>query len=216
MSDEALTLTAAEAARLLGITLTEFRRIVRSGHIEAIVRGPYRMVDVVRGHARYLRAEHERRQTAATNAEAARHIGISPQRFCALVNAGAITLQPAGYNLDVVRREYGQHLERVATGRNFEAEGIAAKVELVRAQREAMALHNAESNAKYVHRDVVIRDVGRDYDQVRRRANKITDNVVDDLVGQDRETIYACLYAEISAALSELSAPARRARDGAP
>src|SRR5262249_20765023 len=102
------------AARLLMITVQEFKRLVAKGHIAKFVKDRYRTVEAVQGYVRYLKASHT--EAGKTVAEAARHIDMGTRRFYELLDDGVMT--PAqGYDLEQVRRTYIRRLRKVAAGR---------------------------------------------------------------------------------------------------
>jgi len=210
-NDDAGTIAADVAARLIMVEPGAFDQLVREGWFKPVARLRYKLVDVVQGHIKSMQHEIERGRTAA---ESAAHIDIGVGRFMQLVETDVIPRQKSrSYRLDDVRQVYIRHLRAVAAGQGADG-GVTLAGEralLAREQREAAMLKNAIARGEYVSLGAVQRAVEDHYSVVRERTLSAPGKCADRLTShcaEDRGQIMEILMEEARDALGDLSTDA--------
>ncbi|MAU95424.1 MAG: hypothetical protein CMP81_05990 [Fulvimarina sp.] len=108
----------------------------------------------------------------ATIAECAEHLFIDERTFKRHLDEGNITRKArAGYEIDEVRREYLDHMKKVASGRANEtsAERVAAGTRKDDAIAERYELEVAQKKGELLPRDEVIAGLSSVFGRVRAR-----------------------------------------------
>jgi phage terminase Nu1 subunit (DNA packaging protein) len=225
-NDDAGTITADVAARLIMVEPGAFDQLVREGWFKPVSRLRYKLVDVVQGHIKSMQHEVERGRTAT---EAAAHIDLGVGRFTQLVETNVIPRQKTrSYRLDDVRLVYIRHLRAIAAGQSVDG-GVTLAGEralLAREHREAVALKNAASRGDLVPLAMVKSALVSTFSVMREQCLTLPGSVADSLTPfspKDRAEITDIIRDKVHELLEGLSdakitlAPARGKRvDHAP
>jgi hypothetical protein len=93
---------AATGAKLLGISLAEFNRMIRDGEVTHLAgrRNAYSIADVIAAHLKHIADN-----GLSSVSEMARHLDLSPQRLNKLVDEGTLARPgKGGFERGVIRR----------------------------------------------------------------------------------------------------------------
>ena len=148
----------------------------------------------------------------ATVAECATHCFVSVTRLRDLIAGGQITHMPNGkYDLDTVRREYIEYLQKAAQGRSGDAVGLSKqRVKLEAARTDAIEFKNGVARGEYVRMATVERVLGEMFAVLREIALCTPGKVADAAAGAfggDRALAFRIIDDEIREMLELLSAP---------
>jgi phage terminase Nu1 subunit (DNA packaging protein) len=141
---------------------------------------------------------------------AAEHICVSRVRFFVLLKKGVIERKDksVGYELSQVRRDYIEHLRKVAAGHSTgKLDLIRERALLARAQTEMLVQKNAVARGELVTVTAVASIVISEFSVIRDRLLGIAENLCDALAHQDRESVFAGINREVMEVLNELSDP---------
>src|ERR1700730_18269288 len=143
-------LNAAAAAKLLGIALVKFNRLVRDGVIMRL-RGRHNAYSVKGVVAAYLEHLTDGHLPAS---EMARHLDLSPQRLSKLVDENTLARPETnkGFDRDKTRVAYIKHLRKTKTGQvspDGNGSYAEARTKYVGIQSEAAAFKVAVARGDY-------------------------------------------------------------------
>ena len=142
-------LNAAAAAKLLGIALVKFNRLVRDGVFVRLKgrHNAYSIKDVVSAYIEHLNDGH----LQAT--EMARHLDLSPQRLSKLVDENTLArpVTDKGFDRDATRIAYIKHLRKAKTGQVTDGTGsyAEARTKLIGEQTQAVAFKTAVARGDF-------------------------------------------------------------------
>jgi hypothetical protein len=210
--EELPPIDAAEAIRLLSISLVQFNGLTKDGWIKPTGRNRYIVADVVSGYLKFLAHDLTRGKTAN---EAAHHLDISQRRLFQLIDDGVIPRQDpsAGFDLDVVRLAVLRHQRKLIAGHGGGASKLdlaAERAALAREQRLKVARENAVAEAQYVSVDLVAGVVESEYSIVREQFLGLPGKEADALSFGDpakRAFVEAHLHNSVFEILTNLSDP---------
>jgi phage terminase Nu1 subunit (DNA packaging protein) len=131
--------TAAQAAKHLSLTASEFGALVKAGTITPAPNGKY-LLDKIREQFCVYAQKTITASDAATAVQAAQHIHLGPSRFRDLVASGVFSHATRGnYSLSLVRQEYCANATKVMAGRGADGGASLSK------QRARLATAQAET-----------------------------------------------------------------------
>jgi phage terminase Nu1 subunit (DNA packaging protein) len=121
----------------------------------------------------------------ATVAEAARHLFISERGLHRLIDRGVVARAPrGGYDLDAVRRQYVEHIERVAADRAGGGDELAAeRARLARVRADAQEMANEAARDELLPADEVRIAVAAAFARVRAKVGALPARLAPQVVG---------------------------------
>jgi hypothetical protein len=200
-------LSAAAAAKLLGIALVKFNRLARDGVFVRLKdrHNAYSVKDVVSAYLEHLNSGH----LQAT--EMARHLDLSPQRLSKLVDENTLARPDTdkGFDRDKTRIAYIKHLRKVKTGQVGNGESgtgsyAEARTKLIGKQTEAVDFKNAVARGDFAPIELLDDLVSRHAAVVRERVLTIS-SISPELVNCTAEQIAEKLRLRSHDVLKELS-----------
>jgi phage terminase Nu1 subunit (DNA packaging protein) len=179
---------AATGAKLIGVSLAVFNRMVGDGEIIRLAgkRNSYSIAGIIAAHLKHI---------ADTGllpvTEMARHLDLSPQRLTKLVDEG--TLPRAGkdgFDRDKTRVAFIKHLREVKISQGVAGNGsyAQARAALTAQQTEAAAFKNQLAKGGYVKTEDVDECFARHAGVVRERVICLP-SAAPELVGLEVEDI---------------------------
>jgi phage terminase Nu1 subunit (DNA packaging protein) len=164
-------LNAAATAKLLGVALVKFNRLVRDGLFVRLKgrHNAYNVKDVVSAYLEHLTDGH------LQASEMARHLDLSPQRLSKLVDENTLARPETnrGFDRDRTRIAYIKHLRKVRTGQ-VSPDGTSsyaeARTKLIGKQTEAVDFKNAVARGDYAPIELLDDLVARHAAVVRERV----------------------------------------------
>jgi phage terminase Nu1 subunit (DNA packaging protein) len=196
---------AGTGAKLLGISLAVFNRMVGDGEITRLAgkRNAYSIAGVIAAHLK---------QIADTGllpvTEMARHLDLSPQRLNKLVDEGTLARPgKGGFDRDKTRVALIRHLRqtKIAQGNAGNGSYAAARAALTAQQTEAAAFKNQLAKGGYVTVEAVDACFARHAGIVRERVVCLP-SAAPELVGLEAEEIADRLQELSYGVLDDLSA----------
>lgn len=179
---------AATGAKLLGISLAEFNRMIRDGEITHLAgrRNAYSIAGIIAAHLKHI-ADNGLLSTT----EMARHLDLSPQRLSKLVDEGTLA-RPAkgGFDRDKTRIAFIKHLRqtKIAQGQAGSGSYAQARAALTTEQTAAVAFKNEVARGGFVPIEQVDECFSRHAAVVRERIICLP-SAAAELVGLEAEEI---------------------------
>ena len=179
---------AATGAKLLGISLAEFNRMIRDGEITHLAgrRNAFSIAGIIAAHLKRI---------ADTGllpvTEMARHLDLSPQRLTKLVDEGTLSRAGKdGFDRDKTRVEFIRHLRqtKVAQGNAGNGSYAQARAALTAQQTEAATFKNQLAKGGFVPVEAVDACFSRHASIVRERVICLP-SAAPELVGLEAEAI---------------------------
>jgi phage terminase Nu1 subunit (DNA packaging protein) len=180
---------AATGAKLLGLSLAEFNRLVRDG-IFVQLKGRRNAFSIAGIIASYL--DHMKDDGLSPASEMARHLDLSPQRFSKLVDEGTLKRATSnkGYPRDVTRIAYIKHLRetKIAQGNAGNGSYAQARTKLTAEQTAAVAFKNELAKGGHVPVELVDEVFARHAAIVRERVITLP-SAAPEMVGLEVEAV---------------------------
>jgi hypothetical protein len=179
---------AATGAKLIGVSLAVFNRMVGDGEITRLAgkRNSYSIAGIIAAHLKHI-ADTGLLQTT----ELARHIDLSPQRLNKLVDEGTLS-RPGkeGFDRDKTRIEFIRHLRqsKIAQGNAGNGSYAQARAKLTAEQTAAVAFKNELAKGGYVTVEAVDACFARHAGIVRERVICLP-SAAPELVGLEAEEV---------------------------
>lgn len=138
------------AAKLLGISPAEFRKLVSNGDIPKEGPDNFLLVGVVQGFVAHLRREFTRQQVAPTQVEIAEHLDLSERRVRDVLRELGIDHRDS--SLDEVRVKYIRVMREKAAGRGSDNNGqlVESRIEESREKTLALRLDRLERQGEII------------------------------------------------------------------
>jgi phage terminase Nu1 subunit (DNA packaging protein) len=195
---------AATGAKLLGISLAEFNRMIRDGEITHLAgrRNAYSIAGVFAAHLKHIADD-----GFESTSDMAAHIDLSPQRLNKLVDEGTLT-RPGkeGFDRSKTRVEYIRHLRQVKIAQGNAGNGSYAQAgaRLTTEQTAAVAFKNEVARGGFVKIEDVDECFARHASVVRERIITLSSSAPE-LVGLEAEEIADKLRDLSNGVLDDLS-----------
>lgn len=146
-----------------------------------------------------------------TAAKAAVHLCMSPSRFRDLLDEGVIERQTSrGYDLDVVRRQYIEHIRKIAAGhgKGGGANLAEQRAKLAAAQTQAALFKNGIAAGNFADLALTKRLLESMFSAMREQALGLSGKISDSLTPhceEDRAAICDTIRREVCEMLEALS-----------
>jgi phage terminase Nu1 subunit (DNA packaging protein) len=196
---------AATGAKLLGISLAEFNRMIRDGEIIHLAgrRNAYSISGIIAAHLKRIADT-----GLLPTTEMARHIDLSPQRLNKLVDEGKLPrAEKGGFDRDQTRIAFIRLLRetKIAQGQAGNPSYAQARAKLTAEQTAAVAFKNEVAKGGFVKIEDVDAVFVRHAGVVRERVITLS-SAAPELVGLEAEDIADKLRELSNGVLDDLSA----------
>jgi hypothetical protein len=179
---------AATGAKLIGISLAEFNRMIRDGEITHLAgrRNAYSIAGTIAAHLKHIADN-----GLSSTTEMARHVDLSPQLLNKLVDEGTLA-RPGkdGFDRAKTRTDYIRHLRqtKVAQGNAGNGSYAQARAKLTTEQTASIAFKNEVAKGGFVKIEDVDACFARHAGIVRERVITLP-SAAPELVGLETEEI---------------------------
>lgn len=148
-----------------------------------------------------------RNPKSASLAEASAHLCLTPKRFIELTKRGTLTKPDgAGYDLDLIRREYLDFLRGHASIRQLNGlDPIAERARKDKELADRVALQNAKTRGGIVPVKLLQQALDSAADRFRQRLAPLPAQLAAKIVGKPRSQTQKLLRDRFYAVLAELS-----------